>query len=347
MKREKRLMIMADRSASAVMLGFNFEINAAIVLMLENIVDLQSVRAEGEFEDIDIRLNDGSWIFAQAKAVVNAESDFSHVHENLRKALVSLSEAERKAADPVNRLVMVTNSINPLNDTATMSCFYGHAHKDYRDLPDRAKNIIDKIVAKAGIQIDLSRFRIQVIPFVGDDENERYKVVREVVKAFLGRVGVFNANTEYLTEQLLEVWQTQVLHNGSTKAKSVTITKAGIVWPLLALLTDVRNSNSIRDNYDPAEYEEIIRAYGQIISHKQERFEFYSRVLYDYRDYAFEGNGREKTKSFVATEWKRYLEDFQNLSIGESVLEIVIKITIESIVNQRIEISRIKERVRL
>ena len=340
---------MVDRSASAVMLGFNFEINAAIVLMLENIVDLQSVRAEGEFEDIDLRLNDGSWIFAQAKAVVNAESDFSHVRENLKKALVSLSEAERRATDPVNYMVMITNSINPLNDIATMSCFYGHAHKDYKDLPDRAKNIINKIVAKAGIQIDLSKFRIQVIPFVGDDENERYKVVREVVKAFLGKVGVLNANTEYLTEQLLEVWQTQVLHNGSTKAKSITITKAGIVWPLLALLTDVRTNNSILGDYenDPAIYGEIIRAYGQIINHKQDKFEFYSRVLYDFRDYPFEGSVRERIESFVANEWKRYLEDFQNLSIDGSVLEIVIKITIESIINQRIEISRIKERVRL
>ena len=156
-------------------------------------------------------------------------------------------------------------------------------------------------------------------------------------------------NTEYLTEQLLEVWQTQVLHNGSTKAKSITITKAGIVWPLLALLTDVRTNNSIFGDYenDPAIYGEIIRAYGQIINHKQDKFEFYSRVLYDFRDYPFEGSVRERIESFVANEWKRYLEDFQNLSIDGSVLEIVIKTTIESIINQRIEISRIKERVRL
>lgn len=338
---------MADRSASTVMLGFNFEINAAIVLMLENIVDLQSVRTEGEYEDIDLRLNDGSWIFAQAKAVVNAESDFSHVRGNLKKALISLSEAAQKATSPIHHLVMVTNSINPLNDVATMNCFYGHAHKDYKDLPDRAKTIIDKIITKAGIQIDLSKFRIQVIPFVGDDESERYKVVREVVKAFLGRAGVKNANHEHLTDQLLEVWQTQVLHNGSTKAKSVTITKAGIIWPLLAILTDIRGDDGIRQDYDPATYDEIIRSYGEVINYKQEKFEFYSRVLYDFRSYTSSGNAREKMKAFIGNEWKQYLEDFQTLSVDESVREDIIKITIGSIIHQVFEIDRIKEKLRL
>ena len=70
-------MVMANRSAHAVMNGFNFEINAAIVLMLQNIENLESVRTEGKFEDIELKLEDGHYIYAQAKAVQNASFDFT------------------------------------------------------------------------------------------------------------------------------------------------------------------------------------------------------------------------------------------------------------------------------
>ena len=43
-----------DRRADAVLFGFDFQVNAAIVLMLENITELRSLRLESENEDIDI-----------------------------------------------------------------------------------------------------------------------------------------------------------------------------------------------------------------------------------------------------------------------------------------------------
>lgn len=45
-----------DRRADAVLFGFDFQVNAAIVLMLENITELRSLRLESENEDIDIEL---------------------------------------------------------------------------------------------------------------------------------------------------------------------------------------------------------------------------------------------------------------------------------------------------
>lgn len=57
-----------DRRANAVLFGFDFQVNAAIVLMLENIKELQSLRLESENEDIDIELYSGNHILAQAKA---------------------------------------------------------------------------------------------------------------------------------------------------------------------------------------------------------------------------------------------------------------------------------------
>ena len=45
---------MSNRRADAGLFGFDFQVNAAIVLMLENIKELQSLRLESENEDIDI-----------------------------------------------------------------------------------------------------------------------------------------------------------------------------------------------------------------------------------------------------------------------------------------------------
>lgn len=82
---------MANRTATSVLFGFDFQANAAIVLMLENIKDMTSIRLEGA-EDIEINLNDGSCVLAQAKSVVNSSSDFTNVLSNLKKSITSLSE---------------------------------------------------------------------------------------------------------------------------------------------------------------------------------------------------------------------------------------------------------------
>lgn len=45
-----------SRRADAVVFGFDFQVNAAIVLFLENVKDIKSLRLEGDYEDIEIEL---------------------------------------------------------------------------------------------------------------------------------------------------------------------------------------------------------------------------------------------------------------------------------------------------
>lgn len=75
-------MLSNDRRANATLFGFDFQVNAAIVLMLDNIKKLQSLRLESNNEDIDIELDNGSHILAQAKAIVNSSTDFRNVRKN-------------------------------------------------------------------------------------------------------------------------------------------------------------------------------------------------------------------------------------------------------------------------
>lgn len=73
---------MVNRSANHVVFGYDFQVNAAIVLMLKNIEELKSLRLEGLYEDIELELENGSYILAQAKSVVGASWDFKNVRKN-------------------------------------------------------------------------------------------------------------------------------------------------------------------------------------------------------------------------------------------------------------------------
>ena len=47
-----------SRRANAVMFGSDFRVNAAIVLLIENIEYLKALQLEGNYEDIELELED-------------------------------------------------------------------------------------------------------------------------------------------------------------------------------------------------------------------------------------------------------------------------------------------------
>ena len=96
-----------NSNASPEVFGFDFQVNATIFLMLDNIKEVKEVRMEGASEDIELTMNNGSQIMAQAKGIVKGSSDFSNVRRNLQKAIKTLSSADNKS---VEQLILITNS---------------------------------------------------------------------------------------------------------------------------------------------------------------------------------------------------------------------------------------------
>ena len=129
-----------SRRADAVVFGFDFQVNAAIVLFLDNVKNVKSLRLEGDYEDIEIELDNGEYILAQAKAVERASDDFVNVRANMKKAITTLSEGNHKTN--AKELIMVTNSPNPFNNDSK-SAFYGPSKRFYKYLPKSAKEIVD------------------------------------------------------------------------------------------------------------------------------------------------------------------------------------------------------------
>ena len=71
-----------NRRANSVIFGFDFQVNAAIVLMLENIKNLETLKLEGDYEDIELKLKNNKYVLAQAKAVEQSSKDFKNVRKN-------------------------------------------------------------------------------------------------------------------------------------------------------------------------------------------------------------------------------------------------------------------------
>lgn len=332
-----------SRRANAVIFGFDFQVNAAIVLMLENIDDLQSLRLEGNFEDIEIELKNGEYILAQAKAVEKSSTDFKNVRKNLKKALCSLSDGALKAN--AAQLILITNSPNPLNENESRNLFFGTAHREYKTLPVSSQDLIKSYLNNIEQPLDLNKFMIQVLPFETDYDLERYKIVRQSIDDFVGRL---NINIPGISNKLLGVWQNDVFKNGGKKNAEIKLKKSNIIWPIMVLVTDVeRVDDAFTDILDPSLYEEIVYKYKEVIESCCERCEFFIKVLCDYQSFESSKKAAEKCLDFALNKWRDYREEFKLKNADDETEKGLIQIILYSIVRNRLVIDRIKKEVKL
>lgn len=335
---------MSNRRADAGMFGFDFQVNAAIVLMLENIKTLSSVRLEGNEEDIVLTLDNKKKILAQAKAVQNGSSDFRNVRANLKKALTTLSEGAQSA--DVDKLIFITNSANPFNDDSSRSVFYAPTRRKFSDLPSSAQTIIQEYLSAIAQPLNTDNFVIQVFNFETDDDKERYKVVMQEVNDFIGRLSTTSPG---IGRRLLDIWQNRIFENGSKKDASITVTKKGIIWPLIVLETDIsKYDDEYEDLFDIGVYEEVTRRYQTVIDDCCERVDFFTKILYDYREFKSEKkNSKEKNIAFIQTTWEQYKTEFMDSSIDDETLEALTQIILYNVLRRRKLIESIRREVNL
>lgn len=332
---------MADRAATPVLFGFDFQANAAIVLMLENIREMANIRLEGA-EDIEITLNDGSHIFAQAKSVVNSSSDFRNVLTNLKKSITSLSEAYHNTSNSVRELIYITNSPNPFKEEQPNAIFWGPSQRNYRSLPNKLQKKISEILNGLDNPLDINKFKIQILPFETDIERERYKAVIAEIGDFISLLG--NVNIE--RSLIHGIWAKDLFRSGTYKDKSINLKKKELIWPIIVLVTN----NDDYDEYDidSSETEELLTSYRDIINICSEKYEFITRVLNAYNSFKAEDN-RTKLDKFIKSEYHyyKYLFDGTNINLSEDLQDKLLQIILRNIILQRIKINKIKEKVNL
>lgn len=335
---------MVNRRANAVLFGFDFQRNAAIILMLENIKDLNSVRLEGNAEDIELTLDNGLKILAQAKAVEKSSHDFSNVRQNLKKALISLSEGSQKTTP--QQLIFITNSPNPFKDLGSHSVFSGFpTRRAFSTLPPSAQKIVTNYLTNIENPLDLQKFTVQVFPFETDDEAERYKAVLQAINDF---IGTLNVNSPGLGKWLLQIWNNNLFTNGSKRDPSIELSKKDIIWPILVHETDInRCEDDFLNQFELGVYEEIVRLYSTTIDSCCERIEFFTKILYDYIEFPSTKKAMEKCNDFIDNSWENYKSEFSSGCIDDNTLEGLTKVVLYNVIRRRITINKVKQGVNL
>jgi hypothetical protein len=333
---------MASRNATVSIFGWDFQINAAIVLMLDNIDVAERVRVEGDTQDIEVKFNNGGMLYSQAKSVQNS-GDFSNVKTKLSSALKTLNDAAMKT--DCQKLIYITNSPNPFGIPLSMYAFYGHTRKTFDELPDDCKDMIKSILTSFDNNfLDTDKFSVNVIPFEGKDEREKYKVVKAVIDDFVMSVRPSLAG---IGQSIMDIWQKEFFQNATIPNTEKVITKKDLVWPIIVLMSNAIDPNSpILEFLDESDIDEIQSKYKDLINNKCERFDFATKILADYSEYKPK-IANKKTFEFIEKCWDKYITEFDIGGMDNVVKEKVIKIIIEKIISQKYLIRDIKKRVNL
>lgn len=327
---------MSDRNASASAFGWDFQINSAILLMLENIREAKDVRVEGADEDIEITLKDQTKIYAQAKAVEKPD-DTSHVIDKLTKALETLSDAAKNGDG--SQFTYMTNSSNPFNNHRTISYFTCRTHLNFDELPGVAQRKIKDIITKNGYTgLDVHKMDIRVIPFYGNDLKNRHKEIQECINEFLANV---NINLPGVNTEIMKIWQRNFFLNATQSDTIISVSKKDMVWRLIVLVIDKIAANEYKKDFDDDEIGEIERKYKLIINQNTTSYDMISRVLSDYR------KAKGSPKDFVRDHWKDYLNIVSVIEADDDTKESLLKIVLYRILTQRQYIREIKRGVNL
>lgn len=328
---------MSSSNASPTAFGWDFQVNAAIYLMLINIQEARAIRVEGIDEDIEITLNDGSKIYSQAKSVVKYD-DYRNVLDYLKKALNTLNNASIN--DDVNTLIYVTNTPNPLNNKNDMHYFQGCTNLKYSELSNVDKAKIDKIINSFEHKhIDISKLKIVRIPFYGEDTRNRYKDIKRQIEEFLSEINITNVS---ISSRLMRVWHHDCFHNASIADTSVRISKGDFIWPVISIVLENTTSNNFLDELNGDDRDYIEGEYKKYIDYESTNYKLISKVLTTYQ------KSKMKINEFINLYWREFykiVETFKELDENEK--EILVKIILARIIKNRIVINNIKAGVNL
>lgn len=322
------------RAATPTLFGFDFQANAAIVIMLKNIKAMKSIRLEG-MEDIDIVLSDNSRILAQAKAVQRPNEDFNNVTTNLKDALESLTDSNRRHSN-ISHLIYITNTPKPFGLRDQSNLFTGlPSYRGFNDLPNELQEQITGALTNLNMKMDTSLLYIQTLPFDTNDEDERYKYVMYQIRDFIYSIQGLNIPPQ----ELHRIWTVDLFRSGTIRDQSVYLTKNDIIWPIIVLATNYDNYDDY--DLDDAQCQEVNRLYADIINTCSEKYEFITKVLSTYNKFDPTVPGRERIREFARQKVADFYGIFDGQDVHQELRDVLLQIIIRNILNKRYLIDKI------
>lgn len=335
-------MVGNDNDASATQFGWDFQINSAIILFIENYEHVKKIKVEGKTQDVELLLDSGKYIFAQAKAFVNPD-DTRNVQKQLKKAIKTLNIKNK----PYLKLIYITNSKNPFNKRPEYFRYF--SVYPYSELPSECKKVTDDLINKLETEnknwkeFDLESLVVKTLDFYGDDFRNRYKFIKLTVDEFLADI---DTDFSKFSKKILDAWQLDLFHN--TTIRNVTVLKKDLMWPLIFCVCESYNyddDDQIFDDLDESDLEFVLTKYREFINKTSERFDFATKILTDYQNYHNNTtNRRNAIKNFVKDKWKDYSNYLLYLNLDPTITKCLSKVIIGTILKKKRNINNVKEK---
>lgn len=263
-----------DRNASASAFGWQFQINAAIFMMIKYFGSFNMLKVEGEKEDIEISFNNNKKIYAQAKAKQFIDYENTNGYSSkLSEALTSLSDVDN---EDIEKLIYVSNlEPHPLN--VNNKEFELVSFLRYNELTPESKQKIDKQLDKIESKIDKDKLIIAKIPFYGEDKSTRHKYITSEIEKFLA---IISGDLIPYSQRLLETWETEFLHNATQKNMNLKIKKDEVLWKLLVFKLENNSTDKFDEKMqiDEEDYYNALDRYDKVINYKEGKFEIYNKI---------------------------------------------------------------------
>lgn len=337
----------SKRNALPTVFGFEFQVIAGLILTLRNLKNVKSIAIEGPLEDVEIELNSGKIIYAQAKAVVTPLNGKGN-SDKFKEGLVTLDEDASEK--DVEKLIYVSNTYYPFGKRETNSQFYWPptattSAYSYAELKDSTS--IDRFVlnyAQDNPEFDLDKFEIHFHKFFDvQDEETRYSVVYDEINKFLGKIG---ARFVPYRGDVFRLWHSRFHQNQLAKQ---SLTKEMFLWPLIVELTEKVKDQSEFIDYFELEDElviEISEAYRSLIESQTNSFEISNLIINDYNQVVKSGElanfkGAEKIFKYVDLSWRKFQSE---IFVGESgIQDLVVQLIMWRILTSKMLINKVTE----
>lgn len=343
-----------DHNASASIFGWQFQINSAILYFINHIKEIKSIRIEGKDEDIEISLLNGKKILIQAKSSSKLGIDKSAI-KKLRQGINTLYLGSQN--NEVEKLIYTTNYPNPIGGSIShYDIFMGsdYIERPYNEIPSSYKKnlvkILNDISEEHGGQFNTDILNISVIHFDGSHQETRFRTILRMIREFLIKISV---NQDF-SKSLLEIWQSDFLFNATNSDISINLNKNQIIWPIIVLNSQLSEEDKTFQNLiEKFEMDEegiglVLHQYSNFINKQTEKFSFVMKVNNEYEIYKKNKIGvARQTISFINNNWTDYLYLVDLDTIEEEVKEVLVKIILSKILNQKQMIKKIKQEVNL
>lgn len=340
-----------DNDASASVFGWDFQVNAAIFLFLKYLKQVDSVKVEGKYQDIELRLRDDSCIFAQAKSIQNGSNDYRK--KKLEDAIISLVKTPMDYEK--DKLLYVSNYLAPIRENN----FYNNQIIELKSVvPDKIEfeKIIDEIIDKLKSDIltdeNISSLKkhkysklverlenmntedflvCSIVPYVNTVQPEdKYKVIENLIQEKLTYdFNITSSNMIKYVKKILLNWQSTFLLNATTpdRIKEKTMSKLQLMLQIIAIISD-KETDNLKELLTFELQDDLEDEYSQYYNQRSfyhDRFEFINKLFDDFKRYNADIEN-QKTNQFIREEWKKYYEEYSEfMQYEDDAQEYLIK----------------------